>query len=99
MVNKPTSPFRNSSSVIPSPSVYILTSLALLYLHRCCSHEDVVTVARFPRLCSVDSLIDDVSAARFPRLCSVDLVRNSLLSPNLASVSLLGLPRLRFTTE
>ena len=66
--NQPTFPFRNSSSVIPSPSVDILTSLASLYLPRCCSHEDMVTLARFPILCSADSLIDDVSAARFPRL-------------------------------
>ena len=33
------------------------------------------------------------------RDCSADVVRNSLLSPNLASVCILGLPRLRFKIE
>ena len=77
MVNQP--PFGercNSSSVISSPLAVILTFLASLYSPRCCSYEDVVTLARFPRLCSVV----DVSAARFPR-CRDMMINDVALCP------------------
>ena len=87
MVNQP--PFGercNSSSVISSQLVVIITSLASLYSPRCCSYEDVVTLARFPRLC----FVVDVSAARFPR-CRDMMINDVALCP-FYTASLSGIP-------
>ena len=75
MTNQPTSAFRNSSSVIPSPSVDIITSLASLFLSRCCSHGDVVTLARFPRQCSADVLRKSLHSPSIAAVCLLGLPR------------------------